>query len=225
MKHRAFDLVLLIVVLSGGILAWQTGRERSRLEGKRERLVRTIGDLPIADPSKVYVRALKTGEPMHFAWRVYLPPNYIQLLSASTGNQGNAWPTRSSEFVARVRLHRDEQGVLQVYTQFSAASSRLSLGDKTLAELLRDRWDKIRVEQLGAAGLTAIEPDQSAVLLRLTLPDDLLGEARKKLSPYAQQHNIPFLFELALGKASRPSPARFGGAVRVRQIAPAQPTR
>jgi hypothetical protein len=47
MKHRAVDLVLLLVALLGGILAFQTGRQQSRLRGEHERLSRITGDLPI----------------------------------------------------------------------------------------------------------------------------------------------------------------------------------
>jgi hypothetical protein len=74
MKHRVLDLYLLIAALIGGTLAWQTGRERSRLSEKYDEPARVTGDLPIADASKVHVRALDTGDPMHFAWRVYYPP-------------------------------------------------------------------------------------------------------------------------------------------------------
>jgi hypothetical protein len=205
MKHKAFDLLLLIVVLGGGVLAWQTGRERSRLEGNYQRLVRKTGDLAIKDASRVYLRSIETGEALHFAWRVYFPRNYKQVLRLSSGGVSTSWSSASSEFIARVRFRQDEQGVLQVYTHFSSGSDRMSLGDKTLTELLRDRWDKIKVEQLEEADLAATGPDQSAVLLRLTLLDDLQPEARKKLSPDALRHCLPVLFELDLGpEASNP---------------------
>jgi hypothetical protein len=205
MKHRALDLFLLIVVAIGGALAWQTGRERSRLSGEHARLARITGDLPIADASQVHVQALDTGEPLHFAWRVYFPPNYRQTLRNSNGGEGTSWSSSSTEFIARVVFRQDEQGLLQVYTHFSGGSSRSGLGDKALAELLRGRWDKIRVEQLGAPDLAALGPNQPAVLLRLTLPDDLQAEARKKLPPHTQKRFVPVLFELDLGpKASKP---------------------
>jgi hypothetical protein len=64
---------------------------------------------------------------------------------------------------------------------------------------MRDRWGRIRVEQLGAAGLATLGPNQPAVLLRLTLPDDVQAEARKKLSRSVQKQFVPLLFELHLG--------------------------
>jgi len=78
-------------------------------------------------------------------------------------------------------------------------------GSRPLVELLRDRWDKIRVEQLGAAGLTAIRPDRAAVLLRLTLPEDMQREARQTLSAGEQKVFVPVFYELTLGSdASKP---------------------
>jgi len=86
---------------------------------------------------------------------------------------------------------------------FSVGSRLTSLGDKALAELLRDHWDKIRVEQLGAPELAVLGPNQPATVLRLTLPDDLRAEAHKK-APYMRAQ-LPVLFELNLGtKASKP---------------------
>jgi hypothetical protein len=199
MKHRAIDWLLLLAFLIGGALAWRNGRERSRLAEKHARLARLTGELPVADPAKVSVQALDTGEPLHFAWRVYYPPNYTQVLRHSDGGSGTSWAGRSSEFIARVVFREDEQGLLQVYTHFSGGSSRSSFGDKALAELLRGRWDRIRVEQLGAPKLAVLKRDQPAIVLRLTLPDDLQAEARKRLDPALQKRYVPVLYEVTLG--------------------------
>ncbi|MGP0069501.1 MAG: hypothetical protein ACLQGP_38625 [Isosphaeraceae bacterium] len=203
MKHRLFDGFLIIVAVIGGVLAFQSGRERSRLTERHARLARTAGELPIADPFKVYMRALDTGEPLHFAWRVYCPPNYNNMLYSSTGSGDSTWgSSRSSEFIARVRFREDAEGVVDVYSHFGSGSTAENLGDKGLADLLRNRWDRVRVEQLGAPEVIVLEPDQSAVMLRLTLPDDMKAEAGKALSPNIQEKFFPVLFELDLG--SRP---------------------
>ena len=99
MKHKLLDWFLIIVVLIGGVLTWQTGRERSRLTARHGRLAKLAGDLRIADPSKVYVLALDTGEPLHFAWRMYFPPNYkLSLLSRHSGVSVFG-TSRPSEFI------------------------------------------------------------------------------------------------------------------------------
>lgn len=73
------------------------------------------------------------------------------------------------------------------------------VGSRAFAKLLDDRWDKISVEQLGADQLTTIQPDRAAILLRLTLPEDMQREARQKLPEYEQKHFIPVIYELILG--------------------------
>jgi hypothetical protein len=198
MTRRAIDLILIVVTLVGGVLAWQTGQERSRLAATYARLSRKAGDLPIGDPSKVHVMALPTGDPRHYAWRVYLPPKYsYELRSQTSGGQRSA--SDASEFIARVRFREDDQGQLQVYTRFGSGSSRGGLGGRPLAELLRGRWNKIAVEQLGAAGVVAIEPDGKAIVLKLTLPEDMQSEARQRLSVNDQERLVPRFFELEIG--------------------------
>jgi hypothetical protein len=198
MKHKLLDWFLIIVVLIGGVLTWQTGRERSRLTERHGRLAKRAGDLQIADPSKVYVLALDTGEPLHFAWRMSFPPNYKQFLRSRHSGVSVVGARRPSDFIARVRFRQDDQGVMQIYTHFENGSSQRSLGDKKLAEFLRNRRDKLRIEQLGATELAVLEPDQPAVLLRLTLPDDLKGEF-EKLFPDDHELSFPEVFELNLG--------------------------
>ena len=61
MKHRVFDWLVLVLVLIGGVLAWQSGRERSRLSIMYAGMVRKAGDLRIKDATKVHVQALETG--------------------------------------------------------------------------------------------------------------------------------------------------------------------
>lgn len=203
-KHRALDLILLLVALVGGFLALQNGRQLRQVRAEYERLSKITGDLPISDASKVHVRALETGERLHFAWRVYLPLNYRAILRHNSGSS-SSWRSDPYQFIARVRFREDEQGRLQAYTCFSGSSSCMGLGDSMLAKVLHDNWDKIRVEQLGAPGLALIAPDQSAVLLRLTLPDELQQVAREKLPPWMQNHFVPTLFELHLGpEATKP---------------------
>jgi hypothetical protein len=204
MKRRALDLILLAVTLVGGVLAWQTGRERSRLRQTYERLSRRTGDLTIADPSRVHLLALDTGQPLHFAWRVYLPPGYKVALRSNAGFSFTSWSGSRDpvQFVARVRLREDEQGNWQVYARFSGSSTRTGLGDQKLAELLRGRWREVRVTQLGSPDMVAVEPGRPATLLRLTLPEDLQAEAREKLPADDLRRYVPVLFDLELGPAT-----------------------
>jgi hypothetical protein len=199
MKHWVLNGLLLLVVLSGAIMAWRSGRERSRLTERFARLVRATGDLTVADPSLVYLRAVETGEPLHYAWRVYFPPNYNQIMSSRNGMTSSGSSSSASEFLSRVRLRPDDRGAMQVYTHFANGSSISSIDGPQLTELLRGRWDKVRVEMIGSPEVASLKPNQHAVLLRLTLPDDLIDEAKKKFSPDDQKRCVPVLFELELG--------------------------
>ncbi len=199
MKHRVLDFILLLAVLIGGVLAWQGGRERGRLSETHRRLAQVTGDLPIADPTKVHVLALETGEPLHFAWRVYFPRNSTLILTDNIGGQATRWSIDPEEFIARVRIREDGKGGLEIYSHFSGGSSRGGFGTKTLADLLRGRWDEVRVEQLGAGGVAAFDPGRPMVLLKLTLPETMRDEARRELDPFQVERHIPFLLKMQLG--------------------------
>jgi hypothetical protein len=198
MKHGVLNAFLLVAVLSGGVLALLAGRERSRLSRRYERLVRTTGPFSISDPSKLYFQAVDTGEPFHFAWHAYLPANYRMVVIGSLGPDCSSTSNYPRDFIARVRFHQEEQGIMQVYTNFSSSGVRFGFRDKELTELLRDRWDRLLVEQLGTRELAVADHDRPVVLLRLTLPDELAGEARKKLSKDVQKKYVPVVFQLGL---------------------------
>jgi hypothetical protein len=199
MKLRIPDLLLLLVVLIGAVPAWQTSWERSRLQSQYDRLVSSAGDLPIEDPTKVYVRAIETGQPLHFAWRFYLPPNYLLKIRDGSGGSSASVSTAPAEFIARVKFRESEKGGLQVYTHFFGGSGQSSLGSRDMVKLLHGRWDKVLVEQLGAPEFAVLDPDRPASLLRLTLPEDLRAEARKTLDRYSQERYVPVLYEIKLG--------------------------
>jgi hypothetical protein len=197
--RKAVDVLLLLLAICGGVAAWRTGLERRQLAATYDRLARVTGDLAITDPSKAHLLALETGEPLHFAWRVYLPPNYNVRLRSGLGGQSSSWSSGSIEFIARVRIRQTDRGPLEIYTRFSGGSSLMSIGGPKLAELLRGRWNDVIVEQVGAGGLTALEPGKPAVLLRLKLPDDLAAQAKKVLPPHDVNRVVPVFYELTLG--------------------------
>jgi hypothetical protein len=203
MNPRCLDVLLLLLVLAGGLTAWLTGRERTQLQERYDRLVQIAGELPIADPSLVYIQALETREPLHFAWRVYLPPNCRSTLQRASMLQPVRNNANPSGFIARLRFRLDEQDRLRLYTNF-LPSGEQRVYDKVLTALLCGRWDAIHVEQLGAPGLVVLKPGQPATLLRLTLPERLQAEARQTLGPTVQNQFVPVLFELGL----QPSPPK-----------------
>ncbi|APW62262.1 hypothetical protein [Paludisphaera borealis] len=209
MIHKPLNILLLVAIASGGFLAWRSGDERGRLTSTYLRLKQITGDFPIEDPSNVHFLALDTGEKLNFAWRVYIPPNYTQVVKLLQGNQNTSWSSSWSsgavQAIARVRIRENNQGQLMIYTQMPGGSSLMSLGDPALAGFLRDRWNEVRVEQLGTDGVATIAPDKPAVVLRMTLPDSMADEARKKLEPFIVERHVPVLINMQLDpNAPRP---------------------
>jgi hypothetical protein len=197
---RLVDVLLIVVLAVGGVLAWNASRERSRLEAEYRGLRLATGELPISDPAKAHILALETGEPLHFAWRIYLPPNYQVIRRDNLGSSGTSSSSQSVEFIARVRIREDGKGGLEIYQSFSGGSSRGGFADRTLAELLRGREGTLIAEQLGAKEVATLGPDEPATLLRLSLPGEMEAEERAKLSPYLFEKDLfPVIFELKLG--------------------------
>jgi hypothetical protein len=200
MARNVLDRVLLAVVLAGGALAWQAGRERARLAAHHDRLVAAAGELPADDPTLIYLKALDTGDPLHFAWRVHLPARtHLEVRSRTGGGwAGGSWSsTDPMDFIARVRLREDEQGVVNVYTKLISGSSRSGIGSPVLARLLRERAGELKVEQVGKPGVATFDPKakKPTVLLRVALPEAL----RDKPPPDVPAEFFPDLVELTVG--------------------------
>jgi hypothetical protein len=171
-KRYAIDLILLVVIAVGGVYAWPSVRELSALRAEHARLTRITGKLTIGDPSKIHLQAIDTGDAMNFAWRVYLPANYTLMLREKTGS-GSSWNSEAQQFIARVGFRENKDGVLLSYTHFAGGSGQSTLGQPELARFLHGRWNKLKVEQLGRDGTVTLDTDKSAVLLRITLPEDM----------------------------------------------------
>lgn len=197
---KVIDAMILVVVLFGCFLVWKTDRERRRLSATHDRLARATGDLTITDPAKIHMLALETGDPMHFAWRVYLPPKCSLTLSAKSGGGSTSFSVNASEFIARVRVRRSERGALAVYQHFGSGSSLFEFGDPAFASLVFDRQDKLLVEQVGADRLATFDPKQSAIFLRLSLPDDLVKAAKATAKAGSLNGLVPVFYELRLGQ-------------------------
>ena len=76
MKFSWVNALLWVVIVAGAICLWRSNSEHMRLQEDADRLEALTGDLVPADPTQIYVRAIKTEDPLDFAWRVYFPPGY-----------------------------------------------------------------------------------------------------------------------------------------------------
>jgi hypothetical protein len=214
LRRKLLDAILLLIALVGGVLVWQTGREQSRLQAKIDWLTRTTGDFSITDPSKIHVVALATGEPLHFAWRVYLPADY-ELVERGTP----AWPVSASpagsvpsrELILRARFREDAEGRLNLYENLESQSSRTQFGAASLSKVLHGRFDKVLVEQLGRNAVVSVGVDEPLDLLKLKLPADMEAEIVKEMSPDERTRHNPEFFSLSFGPEAKPSTPPVGG--------------
>ena len=220
MPMKVLKTCLFIVAVVGGVLTYRASREHQRLTVEYDRLEKLVGDITVDDPTRMHVRALDTGEDLHFAWRVYLPAGFRTRWDQSNGIGTCSQQRRDScEFIARVRFWEEKDGRLGVFCKKASGSGHSSLGDQKLAELLRGRWDEIQVEQLGSDGLAVVESDEVAVMLRLTLSDELKREADRKLKKFWSKHWQTELFSLRLGtvkafdRAKASIPLKSGGTM------------
>ncbi len=192
-----------LAIIIGGVMAVRSGSERSQLRAEHRRLIGTVGELPIADPEKVWFVALETGDPLHFAWRVYLPANYHFRIRHDNGSS-SSWRSDPAEFVARIRFRVSDTGTLQVYGDYGSGSSLASRGDGKVSHFVQQHWDRLEVEQLGSKDAVSVDPADSATLLRIRMPEDLQSEAAAVFPPYLQSEFIPTFYSVTLGPVGSP---------------------
>ena len=153
MVHKALNFVLLVAIVVGGFLAWRTGEERSRLTRRTGGWRRS----PAISRSTTRRRCTSwpwiPGRTLHFAWRIYLPPNYTQIIKHNAGGPTLLVGDRRGPDDRPGADSRERPGPARNLHPVSGRQQPMSFGDKALADLLRDRWDEVRVEQLGADGV------------------------------------------------------------------------
>jgi len=196
---RLLNTLLLVAAITGAVMTYRAGRIRRELLAEQNRLEQLVGSLQVKDLTKMHVRALDTEEPLHFAWRVYFPANFASHWRSLGSSGSSSSRNTPRECVMRVRLRENHDGEIEVYTKECSGSSRSGLGNEALAELLRDRWDQIEVEQLGTDGTAVVEPDEIATLVRLTFSDSLKQDAREKLSKRDWHRYQSLLYEYRIG--------------------------
>lgn len=201
--RRIVNLLLIAAILVGGFLAWRSGAERARLRAEYVRLVSLAGDLQVTDSTKLHFLAIETGDPLHFAWRVYFPPRYSPRWTGSFYPLFDRYMHMGSagaQSVIRVRFCENRAESLEVFETFPNRNQGNALGDASLAKLLRNRWNEIEVKLTGENGVEVIDPKNTVVVLRMTLSKALENEARTKLSWSAKRalSDSPVLYELKL---------------------------
>jgi hypothetical protein len=181
--QRVIEIALVITILVGAVFLWQSSATRSELDREHERLAAKVGRLPIKDPTKIHLMAMETGDPQHFAWRAYFPPNYQYSYSCNSGGGSGAIDS-AWEGIVRVRV-REVNGRLQLYDHLLQGSGLRSFGSGQVSKLLKEhpgQLKKLRAEQLGKDGLVIVDPNEVTTLIKLSLSDELLAEAKEQLN-------------------------------------------
>ncbi len=198
MLLRLLNLSLLIAAVIGGVLAYRVAVKHRGLSAEHRRLEAKVGSLPIEDPTRIHIRALDTDEECSFAWRVYVPAG-LGIMWQHGGGSATSWDIAARHFIAQLRIRQSENGCLEVFTSQAGGSGKFQLGNQALADLLRDRWSDISVEQLGTEGVVVLEPDTVATLLRLTLPDDLKQQAKRRVGEAVMRQFQAGLLDIRFG--------------------------
>ena len=174
MARNAIDLALVAAILIGGVFAFRAGRERAALAAHHARLVAAAGELAIEDPALIYLKALETDDPLHFAWRVHLPGKInLKVKTRMGGSSSNSgWHSDPQDFIARVRLREEAPNQVRVYTKFAGGGGSTGYDSPELARFLRERANELKAEQAGRTETAAINPNAAkpTVLVHIGLP-------------------------------------------------------
>jgi len=170
------------------------------LKAEQARLEKKVGRLTVTDTSKLHIRALETGEELHFAWRVYVPAGFKLRFEHNNGS-GQSWNGSPQEFIARARIRRNDDGSWQFYLKRSGGASLSTFGGEEFSRMIDGRWDEVGIEQLAADDMVVMDSSEVACLLRLTLSDELKEEAKERLGRHLGERCQSSLMEIRFGSA------------------------
>ena len=179
---------LIDVTLVGCVvyLGWLIVIEKGMLAPINEdlgRLQAMAGDFRIVSPDKIYIKAITTGRPLEFMWRVYWPKGYepghaIQFI----GMGGSSSSTRSSrvpparDFVLRARLRVDSESVyFQSRGNQSGSQSGAPLRDSNESRSVRrlaEDPDRAVIKQAGADRVEEYTVADEIMLLSVSVNQD-----------------------------------------------------
>jgi hypothetical protein len=192
------DILLLAVALIGVCFAYPAATRFQSVAAEYNRLENQVGDLRIDDPTKVVIRAIDTGEPLHYAWRIYLPANYAAHWRSSHGGN-SSFSSEPRDFTARVRFRRNEQGKLMVFAKSSGGSSLMSINHPVFGTLSDDQLQQIEFVQLGRDRLQVVEPSVIVTLLELSLSPELQQQVVTQYQGRRLLRDLPVLWRWQLG--------------------------
>ncbi|WP_254510634.1 hypothetical protein [Anatilimnocola floriformis] len=176
MVRRIIKLLLPVAFIVGACFFCQSSFRRSQLAKEHAQLTRQLGTFDRTSNDKIYLRAVDTGEPLHFAWRMFLPANYQFGMQTKVIGPGGGISSADQEFILRYRLY--EQGekwfVYSEIFDFRHGGS-IEVKSPELLEFLSQRPEKIRelrVDQFARDETKTLGPQEAVDLLKLWIPSD-----------------------------------------------------
>jgi hypothetical protein len=172
-------LTLCIAALIG---IWRTigaSRQVAALQVELARLTKSVGHMPIKDPTKVYVLAIPQEREHTWRFRVYLPPKYdaseiyrYGRISATTsrhqytsgGSSSSGVISEPAEYFVTIALIK-ENGAWGLHT--NSRNSRGSGGVGHEFGDLLESSESLVIETAGTAAPQEFDPDEPICLLRM----------------------------------------------------------
>lgn len=183
MIPRLINLTLLLLAAVGFLFTFRARSELRTVRGEHDRLAAQFGTLDVEDPEKYYVVRIDTGDPMHFAWRIYRPDK-LRMETRATSMSGSSRARSSSgpagEEIVRVRFRIDEWG-MRVFSKRQGSSSTFGLGDPRTDGFLKKHWEELDIEVMGDGEAVEATTDQVLKLLSIRVPDSLAAQANQEI--------------------------------------------
>ncbi len=190
---------LLLAALAAGI--YSAIRERQlngTLRQEHQQLTEQFGRLDIQDRTKMHLIALKSNEPHHYRWRVFLPKGMRAQWNIRGKRNSRNFNSAERDFILQVRL-RHYDGRLNVFIGKDMGSSLYAVGSKETGNFLIDRMDQLHVQQLGKDKMVVLDPNEVHQLIDISMPQAMEEEAKRELRSKIDRMFLPLVYRVELG--------------------------
>ena len=192
------DLGLIALAGVGCYFAIQSTLRKSEHEFHLNQLAdrlqsNTSGAFEIVDPDRIYVKAIETGKPLEFAWRVYLPTGFkkiavMEMINGKSGKSVITTLTQPFETIARFKIKLvGEYAVCEQHwlDEVSVFASELS-DSKETQDFLEASDFNAAITQAGKVEVESFSKDDDLELLRLVVPSSRLTPRPNAKPGYSQ---------------------------------------
>jgi hypothetical protein len=175
MVLKTVNAVLLLTALVGVYFAIRAGSQMRQLRAEYGLLAAEVGSLDVqpVNDDKLHLVAIKTDDPLDFAWQIYVPGGFNLRWTerVGSGSSGSSGSTTTDPYfdLVRVRLRQQSDGGWQIWMKHRSGSSRFGVSPRE-AKLLQRR-DLLTIEQIGTGGAVILDGQQVGTMLRLSPRD------------------------------------------------------